>query len=132
MKPFQIKYKIISEIRHGSPYKVAEIETIGRCNFELKRFNDWQDIHSWSTDDKYLAQVKWDIEHNEPGFRIVLFDSELGQVMQTDRVVGCCHKIRLDNNVDIQYETFTLTSKADEKKQFGIIKGKIITCTKNS
>ena len=127
MKPFQIKYNVIGEIRHGSPYNLAELETTEECKFSIEKNDNWQDKHSWTTNGKYFAQVKWDLENNEPGFRIIIFDSEKGEVMKTDRISGCCAKLKLNNELDINYETFTLISKPAEKKQYGIFKGKIKT-----
>jgi len=74
MKPFQVKYNILGEIRHGSRYNLAELETVGESKIKIERKNNWQDKHSCSKNGKYLAQVKWDIEYNEPGFRIIIFE----------------------------------------------------------
>jgi hypothetical protein len=37
MRPFEIRYKIISEIRHGSEFNLAIIETVGECKFKLTK-----------------------------------------------------------------------------------------------
>ena len=126
MKPFQIKYKVISEIRHGSPYNIAELEIIGNSNFTIERNNNWQDKHSWSNSGDYFAQVKWELGNNEPGFKIILFHSEKGKIMETKRILGCCNKVKLTEDLDIVYETFTLISMKN-KKVYGIEKGRVKT-----
>ena len=125
MKPFEIEFNIISEIRHGSPYNLAELNVIGKSDFKIKRNNDWQNIQTWTKDYKYFALVQWDLKNNEPGFRVILFDSKKGQLKKTDRISGCCNKIKLDSELNVDCEIFTLTSQPTEKKEFGIITEKI-------
>lgn len=117
MKPFEIEFDIISEIRHGSPYNLAELNIIGKPNFKIKRNNDWQNIQTWTKDFKHFALIKWDLKNNEPGFRVILFDSKKGQLKKTDRIPGCCNKIKLDAELNIDCEIFTLTSNLSEKKE---------------
>lgn len=121
IKPFDIEINIISEIRHGSPYNVAELKIIGKPGFKIKRNNDWQNIQAWTDDNKYLALIKWDITLNEPGFRIALFDSMKGLLKKTDRIPGCCNTIKLNAELNIECEIFTLISKPNEEKEYGII-----------
>ena len=125
MKPFEIKFNIISEIRHGSPYSLAELNVSGKFDFTINQSNDWQNIQSWTKDFQYFALVKWDFKNSEPGFRIVLFDSNKGELKKTDRISGCCNKIKLDKDLNIDCEIFTLISKPTEKKEYGILTQKI-------
>lgn len=127
MKPFKIEFDIISEIRHGSPYSLAELNVVGKPDFKIKRKNDWQNIQYWTKDYKYFALVKWDLKKNEPGFRVILFDSKNGQIKQSDRISGCCNKIKLDSELNIDCEIFTLISKPTEQKEYGIVTEKIKT-----
>ena len=127
MKPFKIEFHIISEIRHGSPYNLAELNVIGKSDFKIKQNNDWQNIQTWTKDYKYFALIKWDLINNEPGFRVILFDSKKGQLKKTDRISGCCNKLKLDNELNIDCEIFTLTSQPTEKKEYRIISKKIKT-----
>jgi len=131
MKPFEIKFDIIGEIRHGSPYNLAELNIIGKSDFIIKRNNDWQNIQSWTKDYKYLALVKWDLKNSDPGFKVILFDSKKGQLKKTDRISGCCNKIKLEKELNIACEIFTLTSQPNEKKEYGIVNEKIKTGCNN-
>ena len=125
MKPFQIKYKNKQEIRHGSPYNIAEIEIDENLNFQID-FNDgWQDKHAWSKDSKYLALVKWEIIDSEPGFVIVLIDIVNGEQIISKRIDGCCNKIRLRNDLSIYYESYTTISN----EKFGLINNEIKLAT---
>jgi hypothetical protein len=127
MKPFEIEFDIIGEIRHGSAYNLAELNIVGKSDFKIKRNNDWQNIQSWTKDYKYFAVVKWDIKNSEPGFRVILFDSKNGQLEKTDRISGCCNKIKFAKELNIDCEIFTLTSQPFKKREYGIITKKIKT-----
>ena len=131
MKPFQIKYIIKSEIRHGSPYNLVELDIVGKPNFIIERNNNWQNKHSWSKNGKFFAQVKWDLINNESGFKIILFDSEKGEIMESEHISGCCDKLKLTDSLDIEYETFTLIS-IGKKKGFGMVKGQVKTGYNNA
>lgn len=120
MRPFKIKYEIISEIRHGSPYNLAELKIIGNSDFKINSNNDWQNIQAWSKDNRHFALVKWETKNSEPGFRVILFNSKQGKLIETERIAGCCNKLKLDNELNFEIEIFTLTSKSNEKKQYGI------------
>jgi len=126
MKSFQIKYKHISEIRHGSPYNLAELEIVGENRIKIEPNNSWQDKHSWSKNGKYVAQIKWDFENNAPGFRVIIIDTATGGKLQSDWIQGCCHKLRLRNDLSIYYETFTLISENMKKKIYGLKSNEII------
>ena len=121
MNPFEIKFDIIGEIRNGSPYNLAELNIIGKPDFIIKKNNDWQNIQSWTKDYKYFILVKWDLKNNEPSFRVILFDSKKGQLKKTDRISGCCNTIKLNNDLNIDCEIFTIISKPTEKNEFGIV-----------
>src|SRR5690606_19850820 len=99
----------------------------GKSDFTMKRNNDWQNIQAWTKDFKHFALVKWDLKNSDPGFKVILFDSKKGQLKKTDRISGCCNKIKLDTELNINCEIFTLISKPTEKKEYGIITKKIKT-----
>jgi len=96
-----------------------------KSDFKIKRNNDWQNIQSWTNDYKYFALVQWDLKNNEPGFRVILFDSKKGQLKKTGRISGCCNKIKLDIELNVDCEIFTLNSQPKKNKEFGIITQKI-------
>ena len=47
--------------------------------------------------------------------------------MLTDHIEGCCEKIELNKDSDIEYQTFTKILKDEMKVEYGIVKGKIKT-----
>jgi hypothetical protein len=59
----------------------------------------------------------WDIKNSEPGFRVILFDSKNGQLDKTDRIFGCCNKIKFAKELNIDCEIFTLTSQTIKKNE---------------
>ncbi len=120
MRPFQIKHNNISEIRHGSPYNLAEVEIVGKTKFSIEKNNGWQDKYSWSRDGKNVALVKWEHIDSEPGFIIVVINSSTGEQLHSNWIQGCCHTVRLRNDLSIYYETFTLISEQNEKKTYGL------------
>lgn len=127
MKPFEIEFDIISEIRHGSLYNVASVSIIGNSNFRINPNNSWQDIQAWSDNSQYFALVNWDFKDSDPGFRVHIFDTRSGELIETDRISGCCHSLEIDNELNLDVEIFTLISKPNEKKQYGVTTKRIKT-----
>jgi hypothetical protein len=125
MKPFEIKYKHISEIRHGSPYSLVELTHTAYKNINLKAHNDWQDKQSWTQNGDYVALVKWDFVNSDPGFIVILLDTNSGEMTESSRVQGCCDKIILGNDLCVSYQAFTLISENNEEKKYGLKEGKI-------
>lgn len=123
MRPFEITFKHISEIRHGSPYNLVELTHTAHRNISLKTNNDWQDKLSWSPNAEYLALVKWDFVKEEPGFIIILLDTNSGEITESARIQGCCEKIILGNDLSVNYKTFTLLSENNEENTFGLKEG---------
>ncbi|MCB0381539.1 MAG: hypothetical protein KDD24_09800 [Flavobacteriales bacterium] len=129
MRPFQIKYKNIGEIRHGSPYNLADIVIIGTIKFSIEKNNSWQDKCSWSRDGNNVALVKWKHIKSEPGFIIIVINSHTGKQLHSNWIQGCCHKVRLRNDLTIYYETFTLISEQNGKKVYGLKSNEIKMAT---
>lgn len=125
MRPFELKFNHISEIRHGSPYNLVELTHSPYRNIDLKNHNDWQDRQSWTTKGDYLALVKWEFINSDPGFVVILLDTDSGDMSESNRVQGCCHKIILNNDLCVKYQTFTLISENDDEKKYGLKDGKI-------
>ena len=123
MKPFEIKFKHISEIRHGSPYNLVELKHTAHSNINIKAHNDWQDKQSWTSNGDYVALVKWDFVDEDPGFIIILLDTNSGKMTESSRIEGCCEKIILANDLHINYQTFTLISEKNKKKEYGLKEG---------
>ena len=126
MKPFEIKFKHISEIRHGSPYNLVELTHTAYKNLNLKSHNDWQDKQSWTSKGDYVALVKWDFVNSDPGFIVILLDTNSGEMTESRRVQGCCDKIILGDDLCVNYQTFTLISDNNEEKKYGLKEGKSI------
>jgi hypothetical protein len=123
MKPFEIKFKHISEIRHGSPYNLVELTHTACRNINIKAHNDWQDKQSWSSNGNYVALVKWDFVNEDPGFIVILLETNSGKMTQSSRIKGCCEKITISNDLFINYQTFTLISDNKERKEYGLKEG---------
>ena len=125
MRPFEITFKYISEIRHGSPYNLVELTHTAYKNIILKAHNDWQDKQSWTQKGDYVALVKWDFVNTDPGFIVILIDTNSGEMTESIRVQGCCEKIILSNDLKVNYQTFTLISENNEEKKYGLKEGNI-------
>ncbi|MES2765875.1 MAG: hypothetical protein V4642_08410 [Bacteroidota bacterium] len=124
MNSVHIKYEVISEIRHGSPYNLAKLY-VADNSFYIQPDAHWQDKHAWSQDNRYLAQIQWAINNDEPGFFIMMFDRATGEVVRSKRIIGCCNELFLGNDLIIHYETYTLVSFKNEKQKYGLVKGTI-------
>jgi len=125
MKPFEIKYKLIGEIRHGSPYNLVELYHTANKNINLKANDDWQDKQSWSRNGDFVALVKWKFIKGEPGFIIILLNTNTGEITKSSRIQGCCNKIKLTNDLSLKYQTFTLVSEGNEETKYGLKDGNI-------
>ena len=125
MKPFEIKYKRIGEIRHGSPYNLVELSHTANRRINLKVHDDWQDKQSWTRSGDFVALVKWNFNNGEPGFVIILLEANTGKITESSRIQGCCHKIRLANDLCLKYQTYTLISEKNEEKKYGLKDGSI-------
>ena len=131
MKPFEIKFKHIGEIRHGSPYNLVELSHNANIKINLKANDDWQDKQSWTRSGDFVALVKWNFIKGEPGFIIILLDANTGKITKSSRILGCCHKIRLSNDLCLKYQTYTLISEKNEEKKYGLKDGNIKLNKKN-
>ena len=123
MKPFEIKFKHISEIRHGSPYNLVELSHNANIKIKLKTNDDWQDKQSWTRSGDFVALVKWNFINGEPGFIIILLDANTGEITKSSSILGCCHNIRLSNDLCLKYQTYTLISEKNEEKKYGLKDG---------
>jgi hypothetical protein len=66
-------FKNIEEIRMGSPYNVCDLELKGKWVPDLPEY-EWQDLFAKSQNNRDLALVAWDIEKNNPGFKLIIID----------------------------------------------------------
>ncbi len=123
MRPFEIIFKNVGEIRHGSPYNIAELVHTGPKYIKLKAHNSWQDKLSWSPNGNFVALVKWEHNNSDPCFLLILVDSKTGVEINSTRIEGCCEKIRLSNDLVVKYKSFTLLSENNSKKEYGIKDG---------
>ena len=115
--PVHIRFKVISEIRHGSPYNITHLIIDGDFPFNINKEEAWQDKFSWSTNKNSLALIKWELLENEPGFKILTYDFDKNKLYQSNRIIGCCNKIRLKNNLNSKYEVYKLING----KEFGLV-----------
>jgi hypothetical protein len=84
-----IKFIDLGEIAMGSPYRAGRIAIQGSWIPNLPNVG-WQDLHAQSRSARYHALVMWDIVDGDPGFRIVVLDSQKKSVAKSARFRGCC------------------------------------------
>ena len=85
-------FSCVSEIRMGSPYRLAEMELQGNWIPELPK-TGWQDLFAESVNGRYLGLVAWMTENNEPGFKLVVIDKREQVVRESQRIPGCCQSL---------------------------------------
>ena len=122
----KIKFNIISEIRHGSPYNLAELIIEGNEQLKINKTDNWQDVIAWSKDRKNFALVQWNTDQGEPSFNIFLFDSINGLTKVFNDIIGCCHELTFDKNKNLLCEIFTQTN-VKGKHSFGVVTKKLTT-----
>ena len=84
----------------GSPYSCCRLAFDSDVAFDLPDRN-WQDVWCRSDDGRYIAFVAWDTPGNQPGFRLIVVDTDTNTVTEHQRNSGCCKAIRW---VDSQFE----------------------------
>ncbi|TQI71201.1 hypothetical protein JM79_2128 [Gramella sp. Hel_I_59] len=114
--PFSIRFNIISEVRHGSPYNIAHLIIDEDFPFQIKSKESWQDKYCYSINKNGLVLIKWEIVANNPAFKIYTFDLKNKELDISNCINGCCHKIKLRNDLTSNYEVYTLLNE----KEFGI------------
>ena len=78
----------------GSPFNICELKT----PFTLPK-RDWQDIYSANDKKTIYAFVYWDTKDNEPGFRVLIYNSKENKFNETERYEGCCKSLSWSNGV---------------------------------
>ena len=94
MRPIGVSFLDPEEIRMGSPFSVCTVCLTGDWVPELpSQGRMFQDLSSWSDDGRHLALVQWQIESNQPGFRLVLISIPEKRVVVSNRLHGCCSSL---------------------------------------
>ncbi len=116
-RPFEIKFISVREIRMGSPYNGCDIQFIGQTNIKL---GDawWQDKFAWSDDSKYLVLIQWNLDNNDPGFHLTIFNTLTGQSQTSERIMGMVNNVSVTNNI-VLYNKFLYSSKTKDGKLLG-------------
>jgi len=103
-RPFQVIFKNVNEVRMGSPYNSCDIEIVGTNKIQLPKAS-WQDKLVWSDDSKTLVLVKWDLDRNNPVFKLVKIDTETGTIQESIRMLGAVNSLKVTDNT-VRYNKF--------------------------
>jgi hypothetical protein len=114
-RPFKIKFISIREIRMGSPYNGCDIKFIGQTNIKLGEAAWWQDKFAWSDDNKYLVLVQWNMDNNDPGFHLTIFNTLTGQSQTSERIIGMVNNLSVTDN-RVLYNKFLYIGKSEDGK----------------
>lgn len=93
----KLTFKNIVEIRMGSPFNIAEVVLFGGFVPDLSGYT-FQDIGLVDQADSVVYLVQWEIENNEPGFKIWQISSNEKSICKTNRFEGCCKEMGLVDN----------------------------------
>lgn len=108
---YNLKFKNITEVRMGSPFNIAEVELTGNYIPDFSQFT-FQDIGLIDPSEDLAYLVQWDIQNNQPGFRVWRISSTKRNIYKTDRFDGCCKKLTLNDKkleIDILQNVETVT-----------------------
>jgi hypothetical protein len=95
MKRIRVRFLERNEVRMGSPYATCRVCLSGGRVPDLpNRGRDFQSLKAWSSDDRFLALVRWAVRSNRPGFTVVIVSPGGGAVTESARIEGCCESIR--------------------------------------
>lgn len=106
MKNIPFCFEQIREVRMGSPYHICTIRFSESLRPRLPT-TDYQDLFAVSPDEKHYALVRWDTPDNEPGFRVIIVNSETADLWQSQRIKGCCKGLELAGSEVIIRSTST-------------------------
>ena len=98
MTNFEYSFINRREIRMGSPHNICEINIKPDKYIELPNY-DWQDIGGISKDKKFVCFVAWDIQDNNPGFRLIYINIKSKIIKESVRKDGICENIQIDGNI---------------------------------
>jgi len=101
---FKIAFVNCYEIRMGSPFNICDLEIDSEWRSLLPE-HDWQDKIAYSPDQRFIGLVRWDTRGNEPGFRIIILDTETKQRAESPRIDGCCDHVSWGRS-GVAYRTF--------------------------
>jgi hypothetical protein len=76
----------------GSPHRICNLILDWPQQPDLPN-REWQDIWAQDPNGRFLALIGWDIQDNDPGFRIYVIDRETMSVKESPRFRGCCEQI---------------------------------------
>jgi len=87
-----ISFRNWGEIRMGSPYNTYSVTFTGRWTLDLRQFNlpvephaGWTNLHASSDDGRPEALVVWNLANNDPGFQVVVFDTQDRSISVSER-----------------------------------------------
>lgn len=113
-RPFEIKFTSVGEIRMGSPYNRCDIQFIGQTNIKLENAC-WEDKFAWSNDNKYLVLIQWNLDNNDPGFHLTIFNTLTGKSHTSERIMGMVNNLSIMDN-KILYNKFLYIGKTADGK----------------
>ena len=98
----------------GSPYNACDIELVGTDKIQLTKAT-WQDKFAWSSDSKTLVLVKWDIDSNNPVFKLVLVDTETGATQESIKMLGAVNSLIVAGKT-VRYNKFYFDKAKSKEK----------------
>jgi hypothetical protein len=102
---FSVSFRNWGEIRQGSPYNTYSATFTGRWKPNLRQYNlpvepdhGWTNLYATSDDGRYHALIEWDLTDNNPGFHIVIFDTQERSIRVSERYLDFPHTLRWEND----------------------------------
>lgn len=102
-KQIFVSFSNKQEIRHGSPYMMAELHITG-IELDLPN-NEWQDKYAISNDEKWLVLVNFDLSDNTPGFVFYIINLKSKKIKITERYFGLLNNVSIKEG-KITYDKF--------------------------
>ncbi len=107
MVPIRVRFIDKMEVRMGSPYAICRVSLSGTWIPELPNNGEgFQDVKAWSQDKTTLGLIQWQVNSNEPGFRILSISVQEKQVLTSQRISGCCCSFEWRDGA-FRYRAFT-------------------------
>lgn len=111
MIPYKLSFDKISEVRMGSPFNKANVVLVGSYIPSMLGY-EFQDVGLVCKNGTTCALVQWDIQANEPRFRVWILNQKKERTVISQPLDGACISLEeLNEDIVVKVWSFNSSSK---------------------
>src|SRR5262245_51805985 len=92
---YRVTFSEVQEIRMGSPFSLAKVTLEGDFVPDGIERYEFQNLHAVTPDGSVCYLVEWQLDGNDPGFRVWQLDALRRLFAHSTRIAGCCESIEI-------------------------------------